>query len=525
MNIKRRDIVEGIAGLVLLGTTAVGFVGWQQERDHTADLEQQLSQLRKEEQRSAVVRSVSKQLEEIAYQQKEVSEEEREKAIQQKRMADEMRLRSEVERQNALVAQNKAIASEQQAQEARSIAESERQTAEHQRIQAELSKRVTDTLSYIALGRSLGSMSSVQAQLGNKELADLLAYSSYKYTNRYKGDVYYPAVFQSLMTASQTRRTWARHNGLLVGLSMMPNDDNRIVTACTYGQIMIHRKVDDQLQTTVLLNDHNYDFREVFVDTDSTIYAVSRSGHLAIISDDGPRVIPIEDLDLPIGITNLDANRLLITGDHGLAVYEKRRGIIVATTELDFRLTATSRYNSRPLLFDDQGRQHLVKGIHELETTDVPVSGRVTAFASSKTSRTRVYGLSDGTIYLYDEATRKTTKLLGHLSRISKLKLNNRQLFSASYDGTVKLWNLSGDKIEPMTLLSAGSWIMNFSFDSSKHYAWIGDQNGNVTQALLSVPMMVDAVSKQLTRDFTTDEWNYYIGRNVPYETFTNALQ
>ena len=182
MNIKRRDIVEGIAGLVLLGTTAVGFVGWQQERDHTADLEQQLSQLRKEEQRSAVVRSVSKQLEEIAYQQKEVSEEEREKAIQQKRMADEMRLRSEVERQNALVAQNKAIASEQQAQEARSIAESERQTAEHQRIQAELSKRVTDTLSYIALGRSLGSMSSVQAQLGNKELADLLAYSSTRAT-------------------------------------------------------------------------------------------------------------------------------------------------------------------------------------------------------------------------------------------------------------------------------------------------------------------------------------------------------
>ena len=61
---------------------------------------------------------------------------------------------------------------------------------------------------------------------------------------------------------------------------------------------------------------------------------------------------------------------------------------------------------------------------------------------------------------------------------------------------------------------------MNFTFDNSKNYAWIGDQNGNLTEALLSVPMMVDRVKKKLNRDFTTDEWNYYIGKNVPYESF-----
>ena len=59
---------------------------------------------------------------------------------------------------------------------------------------------------------------------------------------------------------------------------------------------------------------------------------------------------------------------------------------------------------------------------------------------------------------------------------------------------------------------------MSFTYDRSKQYAWIGDQNGNVTEALLSVPTMVDIVSNKLKRDFTTDEWNYYIGRNVPYE-------
>ena len=57
-------------------------------------------------------------------------------------------------------------------------AEQQRQIAEHQRIQAELSKRKTDTLSFISLGRSLGSMALTQYHIGNLELSDLLSYAS-----------------------------------------------------------------------------------------------------------------------------------------------------------------------------------------------------------------------------------------------------------------------------------------------------------------------------------------------------------
>jgi WD40 repeat protein len=101
----------------------------------------------------------------------------------------------------------------------------------------------------------------------------------------------------------------------------------------------------------------------------------------------------------------------------------------------------------------------------------------------------------------------------------------NHQLYSSSYDGTMRLWNTNSEKIEPMTLLSADSWIMNFTFDSSKQYAWIGDQNGNLTEALLSVPMMADIISKKLKSNFTKDEWNYYMGINVPYETIVSETR
>jgi hypothetical protein len=172
------------------------------------------------------------------------------------------------------------------------------------------------------------------------------------------------------------------------------------------------------------------------------------------------------------------------------------------------------------MLFDNQGYQHSVIDINTLDTSPIPVKGRVTAFASSKNAGVRAYGMSDGTIYLYDEKDNGVTKLEGHLSRISSLKLNGRRLFSASYDGSVKLWNTSTEKVEPITLFSASSWIMCFTLDKNKQYAWLGDRDGNVIEGLMSVPMMVDIVRSKLKRDLTREEWNYYIGDKIPYESF-----
>ena len=35
--------------------------------------------------------------------------------------------------------------------------------------------------------------------------------------------------------------------------------------------------------------------------------------------------------------------------------------------------------------------------------------------------------------------------------------------------------------------------------------------------------MMPEVEFTKLKRDFTTDEWNYYIGKNVPFESFLSA--
>ena len=61
---------------------------------------------------------------------------------------------------------------------------------------------------------------------------------------------------------------------------------------------------------------------------------------------------------------------------------------------------------------------------------------------------------------------------------------------------------------------------MHFNFDSTKNTFWMGDVKGGLTAVNISVPVMVEQVKKKLTRDLTTDEWNYFIGQSVPYESF-----
>ena len=100
-----RRIIEGAVGALLAGAAVTGLTGWYFEHKKIGELEAQMEVLKREEMRSAVDRSVSRQMEEIANEQREISDEKREEALQQTRVANEMRARSEFERLNALEAE------------------------------------------------------------------------------------------------------------------------------------------------------------------------------------------------------------------------------------------------------------------------------------------------------------------------------------------------------------------------------------------------------------------------------------
>lgn len=318
-------------------------LGWFLAEKQNRSLKSQLVTLQRQEKRSAVLRSVSKQMEEIAVQQKEISDEQREEALLQTKLANELRERSETERQNAILAQENAMKSEMHALEAYDQAEHERQLAEVQRIKAEYSKRVTDTLTYMTLGRSLGLQAITQFQAGNTNLGNLLSYASYLFTRRYNGDLYYPSVYQALSISSTNQNQWTKLEGSAMGLDI--NDANKIVTVSNYGEILQHVQNDNNLKTTVLYKNSAYDFRDVYYSPKGTVYALSRTGHLIVKAPHSTEIIELTGMTHPLKLTQL-RDKTLIIAENAIALFDTDKNKVLSTKKLDYHITCSGRADS-----------------------------------------------------------------------------------------------------------------------------------------------------------------------------------
>ncbi len=499
-------------GALLIGSVAAGLYMRHGDSERIRELESQLGTLRKQEEQSAVDRRVSRQMEEIAYGQQALSEERSREAIRQSEIAQRMTLRSEAERQNALRAQAAAEASAAEALTSYELAESQRQVAEHAR-------QVADTLNYISLGRTLGSQSYDIYRSGDTELGTMLAYAAYLYTSDNGGNLYASSVYQALTQAARSKRSWSIHNGRITGVDISKQDGG-LLTVSTCGELLHHRLEGGRMKTKRLFDDRNYCFRDVFSARIGKSYAVSHTGHLVVVDGSRTQVVFLENVPRPFSLQPMPEERLLlIIGEGSIAMYDMAADKVIGTRHLDYTVVSTGQHRKRPLLFDNRGRMHSVGSLNHISSEKVPVSGQVTAFASS--SSMTAYGMADGSIWL-TYSNGKVRKLAGHLSKVTKLKMIDNRLYSSSYDGKMLFWMTSDLQIRPITLFQADSWLTDFTFTNDRDYIWTGDNKGTVSEHLISLPVIAEHIRQRVKRNFTQEEWDFYVGKGIPYRELKN---
>jgi len=515
--VKKENIVIGCLSLLLLLSVAAGIFMHRSDSERIQELENQIGELKKQEKHSTIDRRVSKQMEEIAYGQQVLSEERSQEAIRQSEIAKAATLRSEAERQKAVQAQTAAEYSAQEALESYKIAESQRMEANEQRRQAEKAKLKADTLNYISLGRTLGSLSYSIYRTGDKETGNMLAYASYLFTHDYGGNLYSSSVFPALAQSSGSRQSWSVHEGSITGVDFFPNG-KQLLTVSTHGEMLLNELRNGKLMSSLLFSNKNYSFRDAFASTSGRSYAISHTGHLVVGGGDGKiKIIDLSFLTRPFRMEIMPGRReLLIIGERNIALLNLDTDKIISSRQLDFKVICGWRRDNKPLLFDDKGRMHAVNSIDDLTDEKVPVSGKVTCFANNSAHGLAAYGTSDGTIYLTDRHGH-IRRLVGHLSQVTKLKFNGLRLYSSSYDRKLLFWMTDENQIKPITLLQANSWLADFTFDNQQDNIWTGESNGTVTQYLISLPLISQRLRKNVKRNFTRDEWDYYVGKGIPY--------
>lgn len=516
----RNNLLWGLACVVLGAGCLAGFGFYYSQLEKTESLEQQLAELGQKEKQSVIVQHISTQMEEIAREQQIISDERRKEAEEQTIVANEMRMQAEQEQQRAHQAELAARESERKAVEASDVAETQRQLAVQRQQEAEYSRSVADTLSYIALARSLGAQAVNQQNTGNRELAALLSYASYLFTKRYNGDVYNPAIYEALALTSENNVQWSVGRGTITQSLMVPNTNN-ILALSNYGEITYNEFKNGRQYTRTIYANSKYDFRDIII-RDDTYYIISYTGHLLKVKGNDIQEVLLEGVSHPFRLFCKVDGQLIVTAERNVLLVDANTLKVIKTLPLNFECRIAGNDASHVYLFGVKGGMYSVDfQLSKVTSEKLPFSQPVTTCNFNIENGDKAFGTSDGTIY-YFEPSGQMHRLVGHRSRISRVKFENDLLFSTSYDGTVKFWNTSYDKIEPITVMNTNQWIGTFTVSKDKEHIWTGEQNGNLNYTTISVELMADKVLANLKRNFTQEEWEYYIGNQIPFETFIN---
>ena len=510
------NIVWAFFCAILLALLIQVFRMYNRSKDRVADLQNQVGVLTEQMKKASVVKHISKQMEDIAYQQKSISDKRSDEAIQQSKIANEMRSRADMMRRKAEEEQLKAQKSEKDAIAAYNAAKEQRAFAEDKQRQAEYAKCVADTLSYKALARSLGSLSTTQYQIGNQELAALLAYSSWSFANRYKENVYLPAIFNALSKSSMSVYSKNDNKGAITKIAFTDSSSS-FVTTTKYGELIQWDDVMGEMKPNVLLSEPKYDFRDVLIDNGS-LYALSRNGALYVKSDKGVQLQQLEGTDF-LRICDLGDGKLLFVSDHGLNFYNKGSLQPIKSITLTNKVSSVGKLNGKYIVFCQGGSAFKVEDIDNVRQMPLSVSSSVTAFAWSPTLNLSALGTDNGTIYLMDDKWKEIKTLTGHRSAITQVDFKDGNLMSSSYDCTVNMWNLGLQKVEPIILKTFSTWVHCFNA-SKKGVIWTGDESGSLSRIVISPFDMANKIKDNLKRDFTQDEWHYYVGSTIPFESY-----
>lgn len=506
-----------------------------------SDMEEQLEEYRAKAMEATVVNRVSQQMEDIAYQQKEISDRQRDRAEEQSLLAIAERERAEKESQAARLAEGKAMDALKEAEHQRTIAVEQEGIAREQLVQTQLQKSITDTLSFRTLGRSLGAASISQYELGNKRSARQLAYASWYFIDKYKGNSYQMESFKSLVLSSeQMRRYTMAKRGTVSGVVRIPGGADGCIAISKYGEIERWENVSKSAESTLLYHNRDYDFRDVELAADGTIWALSLHGPLCALAKNGRMTVYELPEDSYFNIIRVSEQTYMLVGRRSVTWFDTQNRRTGTNVTLPYTLSTVCMRGSFLEMYYDNGKYGEMTIDGKLKEKKAPMTGVVTAACYDKVYGNHFYGMKDGSIAACGR-NGETMSIVGHVAAVTDIDIDDNILVTSSYDKTVLIWNLTRMQIGKDIDFGQGKqtstignewlipvdyrfdgWPLCVSLDREHDYLWVGTSSGTVQR----IPYAVGNLAKMYRSTYKSslnmseDEWRKNIGVTVPYVRF-----
>lgn len=534
---------------IVAATAVVAFnIGRNSANEEVAMLEDKQKDFDKSQEDAAIVKRVSQQMEEIAYQQKAISDLQRDRAELQSQLAQKNALEAEKKSEEARRAEQQAKEALAEADVQRNNAVKQERIAMEQLQEARLQKSITDTLGYRTMGRTLGNSAQTKYEGGSQELASLLAYASWYFLDKYNGNPYITESFVAVSTVTQSQNQYhLTRQSAINATSMVPNS-NDVIIVTGYGEIIKLRNSQGKISGKTLFSDKKYDFRDVRIASDGTIYALSFDGGICRITPSGTIITYQLVNSRNRRIICFHEKDIILSNDENLIWFNpetKREVVRHFNKQIS---TACQVKDKMEVFFTDGSYAHIdFKG--NVKNLPTPFEGVITSALHDPNNSFSYYGRSDGAVRVRNKYG-VSIDLVGHTSRITSMDVMGDLLICGSYDRELHIWNLpklyftqsnniyssnifptavtekkDNKKVTPTewqvpTTFKYNAWPLAVCINKSDKTAWIGLSDGSANNICISADDMAKKLRNNLKRNFTRGEWEQYVGIGVPYVEF-----
>ncbi|MFA6403573.1 MAG: hypothetical protein WCX31_18410 [Salinivirgaceae bacterium] len=532
-------IVLGSASIISLFFMIDSFLAKQEAEDQKIKAEQQTEiatqQTFKAEEQTK-----------IAKEQKSKAQQKEQEALEQKELADKEKRNAQASAWEAKRQEKIANQKSQEASEQRIIADKNADNAKKQQVLAEEASQRAQQLRMLSISQSM-AVKSLQIDI-DTILRALVAYQSYLLNHEYSGNEFNPDVYNGLYFAQKylygpQATDFLKHTYLVKSIQLAPNEPVFYSTGSD-GNI-IKWPLNDNTQPEVFYNSNN---------TNRSL-ALNNDGKKLILGLNSGEILQFD-------LTNKTAqpeilhqftaavNTTIFTHDQKLIASDNMGNTITITpdtktvepwaeklsikeiipynqgylglTKSGYLLMISSiqplTYETKKLVFLNDGK---IGNLQDANINDENTHSVLNSLATSPDNKLLALGDLNGNVMVFDLTNNKFEyRLTGQTARINCLEFSpkNNYLGSASNDGTILIWNQKDFNLAPYQLKDNVAWVMNIKFTPNEDYLFSGYADGKIRKWPLDSKQIAELVKAKIIRNFTIEEWQQYLAKDIDYK-------
>jgi WD40 repeat protein len=451
-----------------------------------------------------------------------------------KKNAAEARKNAEEARQNAIRAQN----NEAKAKEQEQIAIQNAQEALRQR--------------YIAQAKAMAVKSK---ELNDAEQEALIAQQAFKFNSEHKGYEYDNDIYNGLYAALKkydhplTKSLEAHAKGAARAL-VTRQSGNQIFSSGSDGKIIRWTEQNNQWQSEVLVTDNDYQYYTIDVSPDGNwLVAAGLNANDEIRNF--VKLFNLNNIGSPKKIEGYSyaIENLNFTPDNKGFFARDNSGKSIKYSDLSTSrevISSKVKINAIDLSKDgtrlagagENGSLYIWDVQNNYAMTEIKDLGEhLTSVTFAPEGRRIIVGDASGIVKIFDSQGGMVVRTLsGHTSAIEQIAFNHAGGFmaTASKDKTVRLWNLNRLKEQPMVLSDHRDWVWGVAFTPDDEQLLASVHSSTETAKGVEhtihawptkIATMSNIVCDKVKRNINKEEWEIFVGDDLPYESTCSALE